>query len=947
MAKQLQSEDTDQDLHFPLAGVDTSMAFDQQPNRMVAAGRYARTTAKATNVRSFDPVSDRMRGGQRPGIVRHVASQISSTNPVQELVSVVITTGIIPGTGQTVSPIFGAAGFFRRADGTLSANGNLASFNSAVSLQADFQRDTVYDIVATRAFLSGSPNTSYTSINIADGTAVAVSLGILKQTAATTAGTDAYFTMSVNGVPYGTATILPGTNPDLNTASAVKSSTYLYVAALQRGAAVSKLMLCAINPDGTVAWSNTNVGTTSEVLPTVGTATYTYPASGASSIQVNGTYILTLFPSLTGMTRAAVADGTSYTVLKTAAQIRAEVDAASGSLPGTGLVFSNKQNFAIAGTVMAITCRRYTSDNEAEACLAFLTTAGSFSPAVLTGIQPSPAIGASAVDGSSVQLDARVISDGTNFYVAVSAQKRGSSPHSSFAVVRKVDGTTGAVMWTTTLTLTTKVTTMAYLSGSAVLEVYGPGFSAQLNVTTGVVIGSGSIGGANAVYAISDGGSVAVGAESIETNPENGPQRSLIGVSEGTAKVLAQGAWASITSGAAAFEATNDVVRAAALGTKVFFADGTNEKYYESANNTIWSWTATDGSLPRDANNGRPRIIEQWRRRILLSGLPRDPYSLYGSRIDDAFDWNIAPNNIGDAARAFKYTFEDVIASVIPFSDDVLFVGCASSLQMLAGSPTQGGQRVTLTDAIGTAWGRPGAKDPYGNLFFMSSRGSIYRVDPRSGAKPIPVSSPIENQFQGINIASRIVRLGWDDEFLGIHVFTTPSGGSGPATHFFWEARSGAWWPEEFADDDFCPTCLHNFDGPTGQVMLMGCRDGYVRQFARAAGDDDGQAIESEVWIGPFLTNFGDAVMLKEIQAVLGETSGPVTYSIHVARTAEGAFTATAASSGTLTGGRTLTFPVMREGHSAYIKLTATNPWSFETIRATIGTRGMIRRRVR
>lgn len=61
------------DLHAPLAGVDTSMAFVAQPNKPLPMdGSYARTTVDAQNVRGFDGGTNRSRGGSRPGLVRYV-----------------------------------------------------------------------------------------------------------------------------------------------------------------------------------------------------------------------------------------------------------------------------------------------------------------------------------------------------------------------------------------------------------------------------------------------------------------------------------------------------------------------------------------------------------------------------------------------------------------------------------------------------------------------------------------------------------------------------------------------------------------------------------------------------------------------------------------------------------------------------------------------------------
>lgn len=82
------------DLHFPLSGIDVSQAFDQQPNRPTMVG-YARTTRVGLNVRGYEPVTGRARGGQRHGISKFLAGQVSGANVIQHLNT--ITT--VDGTG--------------------------------------------------------------------------------------------------------------------------------------------------------------------------------------------------------------------------------------------------------------------------------------------------------------------------------------------------------------------------------------------------------------------------------------------------------------------------------------------------------------------------------------------------------------------------------------------------------------------------------------------------------------------------------------------------------------------------------------------------------------------------------------------------------------------------------------------------------------------------------
>ena len=80
------------DLHYPAAGIDLSAAFQAQPNKPVAGGRYARTTPVAVNVRGYEAETQRVRGGSRPGLVKYIPVAPVAGWIIQEL-AVIVTTG--------------------------------------------------------------------------------------------------------------------------------------------------------------------------------------------------------------------------------------------------------------------------------------------------------------------------------------------------------------------------------------------------------------------------------------------------------------------------------------------------------------------------------------------------------------------------------------------------------------------------------------------------------------------------------------------------------------------------------------------------------------------------------------------------------------------------------------------------------------------------------------
>lgn len=80
------------DLHFPSSGVDISSAFSRQPNKDIGGGLYARSTPIGLNVRGYEPITQRVRGGSRPGLARYNPSAVIAGWIIQE-------TNVVTGTG--------------------------------------------------------------------------------------------------------------------------------------------------------------------------------------------------------------------------------------------------------------------------------------------------------------------------------------------------------------------------------------------------------------------------------------------------------------------------------------------------------------------------------------------------------------------------------------------------------------------------------------------------------------------------------------------------------------------------------------------------------------------------------------------------------------------------------------------------------------------------------
>jgi len=440
----------------------------------------------------------------------------------------------------------------------------------------------------------------------------------------------------------------------------------------------------------------------------------------------------------------------------------------------------------------------------------------------------------------------------------------------------------------------------------------------------------------------------------MQTSP-SGRVVTLVAVSQGNVFVANAGdtVWTSAINNTGLNPPLNfsGLIYSAPNNQKLWFADGINWCYYDPSINTVQPWVAkAGGQLPVDNLNNTPRLIVTWRGRTCLSGLLNDPQNMFFSAVSDPTDFNYSPlSQTPTQAVALNLSplglIGDVVTTMIPYNDDVMLVGGDHTIYQISGDPMAGGQIDLISDAIGMAYGIPWCKDPYGNVYFLSNRTGIYTIRP--GQQPQRISQPIEQLLLNIDTGANGIRLLWNDRYQGLHVFVTPLAAPGVTTHFFYEQRTGAWWTDQLGSTNLDPLCCCTFDGntPGDRVPLIGSWDGYVRAISPTATTDDGFPIASSVTLGPILTGDLDDMLLKDMQSVLGETSGQVRYDLFVGTSAEKALAAGSIRNGLWNAGRNFTGAERRAGHAIWVKITSSNPWSMETIRARIATSGKIRRR--
>src|SRR6185503_12946635 len=278
---------------------------------------------------------------------------------------------------------------------------------------------------------------------------------------------------------------------------------------------------------------------------------------------------------------------------------------------------------------------------------------------------------------------------------------------------------------------------------------------------------------------------------------------------------------------------------------------------YDPIAGTVEKVIATDGTIPRGAN-----CICTWRDRIVLGGGTTDPYGVKMSRQGEPEDWDYSEEDAAaavDLGLANAGLVGQTVTSLTPHADNCLIIGCPSSLWLLQGDPTSGGQVANLSMAVGVIGPNAWCTTADGMFVFLSHDG-LYGVPAGCSSSGNPTSISRERLPQELlNIdatsatGGKYVSMAYDTRWRGIFIFvssrTSADTDAGGTNWFFdWETKS--FWPFQFQEARMDVVSCHarsNF--PHGEsVVICGCRDGYLRTFvSTATKDDEGESTEKKV----------------------------------------------------------------------------------------------------
>jgi len=369
----------------------------------------------------------------------------------------------------------------------------------------------------------------------------------------------------------------------------------------------------------------------------------------------------------------------------------------------------------------------------------------------------------------------------------------------------------------------------------------------------------------------------------------------------------------------------------AAAGTGVSYRVGRAPKVFDSTAMTLTRLTPTTGSVPIT-----PTIVTLFWDRLFWTGNPFDPATGVFSAVGEPLDYQLFR---GDAKGAVAYDADtqelgDHITAAIPHENDYLVIGGKRSSFVMRGDPYVNPVPDMMSRELGLLFQGAHCYTPEQAIVAMTQHG-IYVFAPEQSNMPQKVSRDrLPEELTNINTDLVDVLLVYDQAREGINIFVTPKD-PGPTAHWFFAWRTKSFHRDSYPPD-MEPTAVttHALGGQGSPMVILGCRDGYLRGFADDRPDDDGTNFESFVLIGPIPLGGGGYYdgILSEVIGQLAVDSGVVTLAIQVGDSIESAFNAAPCDAIVLRAGKNLTHMPRLRGNACFLRLSSTGgtAWAME-----------------
>lgn len=341
-----------------------------------------------------------------------------------------------------------------------------------------------------------------------------------------------------------------------------------------------------------------------------------------------------------------------------------------------------------------------------------------------------------------------------------------------------------------------------------------------------------------------------------------------------------------------------------------------------------YNWTVFGNVADSDKYGTMPDsayLVCRYRGRLVLSGNPSYPHQWYMSKISFPFNFLYGTNDpmtavAGTNANAGE--LGDIVRALIPFGDDFLIFACANSMHLLDGDPAAGGSIDELDNKTGIYGPWAWCIDGIGDLWFYGTGGLYKMVGGRS--RPINVSlahiPQLVDTWAAVPGTHRVV-LTYDPFRNGVLISRTTLA-DGTNLNYWYDLKTEGFYPETYPNAcGIFSSTYYDSDTAATKGLVLGCNDGYIRNFYDAdknddIGDTNRQISSYATWPIQHLTEDNDRegkLTSLTIELAGGGAAGDfsdtdeVDYEIHIADDAETCLEKikdgiTPFTSGTLTG---------------------------------------------
>lgn len=312
--------------------------------------------------------------------------------------------------------------------------------------------------------------------------------------------------------------------------------------------------------------------------------------------------------------------------------------------------------------------------------------------------------------------------------------------------------------------------------------------------------------------------------------------------------------------------------------------------------------TSTYGTMPTSSS-----LVALYRGRLVLNDNNR-PHAWYMFKIGDPgkiiYDFaNDEQLSAVTFANSRVGVVGDILTDFISISDDLFVFGCQNSIWVLVGDPLAEGQLTQLTADTGIWGSRAWCVDDKNNLYFLGNNG-VYRCSINIGlSKPENISKfnlPTLMADLSLDKSLHRVVLAFDPVKNGI-IITRTLLSDGTNTGYWLSLTTSGFFPETYPSScGIFSTHFYPATDGTYKKFLVGCNDGYIREFANDVKNDittSGTAAISSYCL--LLQKLGrddnHNGMLREVTGITGggasggdfSDTDTLSYAFHVANDAE------------------------------------------------------------